>query len=125
MVRKIVALEGKSDGHGLFIEKGALDFSDQKYPLTWMGDYQKLPIGVATDFRREEDGYITAEITFYDESTAELSDDVDYSVYANQVVEDKPQEKVMQDRHVTYARVRCVTTTLSAGWPVEDTKKYD
>lgn len=62
-MRKIVSWEGEEKVPGILIEKGALTWGGE-VPLFANADLTANDvIGKASDFRREEDGSITAEIT--------------------------------------------------------------
>jgi hypothetical protein len=50
---------------GQFIAKDALRWEDEKITISWNFDFQQPPIGYASDFQREDDGAITAEIDLF------------------------------------------------------------
>lgn len=80
-----------------FLVKDSIQLPEEA-PLTWGFDWQRLPIGKAKDFRREEDGLITAELEFFKEEYQEdvetllKNDDAAASMYANEVVDERCED---------------------------------
>ena len=90
-MRKIICYEGKTYPHLLHtLAPGSVKWEeDKELPVTFNFNHEKV-YAKASDFRREEDGAITAEITFVDHvPEAErklLVDECSATIYANGVV---------------------------------------
>jgi hypothetical protein len=108
-MRHIIMREGEDVRHsGRIVELGALTFPD-RIPVVWMSDYQNIDgfIGIATDIRRVNDGYVTAEITFNHRAPTDDSLDlVCYGIYASHL-DLKPNS-----HRVLGGTVRSITTML-------------
>lgn len=64
MARHIIAFEGRKMFPGQIVEKGAFFWGPEPIYITKSAEYHSdLPVGKATDLRREEDGSITAELS--------------------------------------------------------------
>lgn len=63
-VRRVIAIEGRETTDGRFIAPGALTWSDEPIPVRVQNhhDLVGMEVGSATNFRREGDGTITADI---------------------------------------------------------------
>lgn len=101
-----------------FIVKGALEFPDE-VPLTWGYDWQRFPLGKATNIRREDDGAITAELMFNKPEEGEdiesllKNQHVDVSMYGTNVTD----ERFENLRIVHKATLRAVVIIMSAAYP--------
>lgn len=89
-MRHVIAYEGVDHGFGYILAPGALKFPEGPVPLTWNFDHSNPASvwGHADDFRREEDGSITAEITFVDDVTEKIDKicgDVGATFWANKI----------------------------------------
>ena len=65
-MRAVICYEGYDNDFGQFLMPGSLKWEEGKgYPVVWeyQFDSPESLLGTATDFRRSEDGEITAEIT--------------------------------------------------------------
>lgn len=101
-----------------FIIKDAIEFPDE-VPLTWGYDWQRLPIGKATDIRREDDGAITTELVFNKPEDGESIEillknhDVDVSMYGTNVTDER-----FEDLKIIHkATLRAVVIIMSAAYP--------
>jgi hypothetical protein len=102
-MRKTICIEGDEYPiNGRIIEKGALGWpEDKKLPLCWSFNHDiEHVLGNASDLRREEDGRITAELTFNDSEAGQNAKavlehgDASATIYANQLVEDRKSKRV-------------------------------
>jgi len=114
-VRRIISWEGEEKVPGILIEKGALVW-EEPIPISLNGLHE-MPIGLAWNVRREEDGSITAE--FERKAGPEIGEDVKFTIYASEVKLDKEKWAYDGFRHVTHARVReifSVPDNEAVGW---------
>lgn len=102
-----------------FIVEGGLEFADE-VPLTWGYDWQRGPIGKVADIRREKDGAITGEVSFYkseykvDVELLLKNNDAEVSMYANKITD----ERVAEDLRIAYkATLRAVVIILNPAFP--------
>ena len=91
-MRYNVAREGVLTHLGTVFQPGSIQWDeDQEYIVTWTNrfDNPEMIMGRAKDIQRQEDGWITADITWIDENIQALVDGVnrDYhlTIWANQV----------------------------------------
>ncbi|HEY5443375.1 MAG TPA: hypothetical protein VIJ87_02680 [Pyrinomonadaceae bacterium] len=109
-MREIISWEGEEKLKGIFIEKDALTWDDKGIPVVWNYEMDRLPMGRATDIRREPDGSITAEITLTDTEDAVhagpllVTGDVGCAMWAHEIV------KTVKDGvdHVSHGKIKAV-----------------
>lgn len=80
MTRHIVCYEGDQRIPDQFIIDGALKWLDEKITISTNFDFGIPPIGLATEFRREDDGSITAEIELFEEMPL-FDDEWSFSIF--------------------------------------------
>jgi len=108
MTRHVVAIEGRPSGDGRLIEVGALVWEHDPIPVT---DLEGAGIlGKATDFRREDDGSITADVYLM----ADVDPDRLLTISADQVSPTKDPDGTLRYSH---ARIRGLFTTTKWPWP--------
>jgi hypothetical protein len=121
-LRYRIAREGIDTIVGNHLEVGALKFdATETYIVTWNNDFHVDNIvGNATDLRREEGGWITAEVTWSGEKSPEVSKLVDreevwLTIYATQV---EDQRRINAQRVVSSATLRALYLTpgLKSPW---------
>jgi len=117
-MRHVVAYEGVDHGFGYILAPGSLKFPEGDVPVTWNFNHNDAEAvwGKASDFRREEDGSITAEITFNDEARDKalaIADVVGATFWATEVVKDKTQGI---DPVVTSAKIRSGALSMGIPW---------
>lgn len=102
-----------------FIVEGGLEFADE-IPLTWGYDWQRDPIGKVTNIRREKDGSLTGEASFYkveykgDVEILLKNNDAEVSMHATNITD----ERVAEDLRVAYkATLRAVVIVLNPAFP--------
>jgi len=113
-MREIISWEGEEKLKGIFIEKDALTWDDKGIPVVWNYEMDRMPMGRATDIRREPDGSITAEITLNDHEDAVhagpmlVLGDVGCAIWANEIV------KTVEDgvQHVSHGNVKAIGVVL-------------
>lgn len=121
-MRKIISWEGAEKVPHVIFEKDALTWGDEPLPLVWNFQHNdvKALLGNASDLRREEDGSITAELTFNDteqgnqaQSLAEHGD-IAFTTWSNDLI--FRRDKAM--KVVSNARIRSVSAVLTdqVGW---------
>lgn len=114
-MRYRIAREGIDTIVGNHLEVGALKFDEAgSYVVTWNNDpHVDNIVGNATDLRREEGGWITAEVTWGGEKSPEVSKLVDQeeawlTIYATEV---EDHFKSNAQRVVRSATLRALFTT--------------
>ena len=119
-MRKIITWEGEEKVPGIIIEKGALTWGDDPIPVCWNFQYDiENLLGNATDLRREDDGSITAEITFDEENEKQRQakevlehGDVTTTVYVTNLAE-ADRRTTGPKRSVTAGRIRTVNLVMA------------
>ena len=97
-----------------------MTWEDEEIAVGWNFDWSQLPIGKASDLRREKDGSITAEIVWFasadivlDPETKDLHRDFGVSIYINPV-----KYHVWKDHMwATDGRIRALAVTPNRTWP--------
>lgn len=92
-MRYTLAREGIDTPVGYHYKAGAIKFeADKEYSVFWTSEFSAddQVIGVATDFRRDEEGLLTAEVVWVGEHGPASGDLVDegqafLTIYANEV----------------------------------------
>jgi hypothetical protein len=79
MVRRLVLKEEGEPINGIIIAKGAMTFPKGRVPVTYNFDHNHQ-VGWASDFERDDDGNVTAEIELTDEKASALAEDLGYSI---------------------------------------------
>lgn len=104
---------------GWFMPKGSAVLPEESVPLCWAYEFDRPPLGIAVDFRREVDGEITAFLSFFDAARAEdarvlfEAGDIEASVFANEITEEKHDDV----REILSFRIRSVNLIAVASWP--------
>jgi len=115
MTRHKFAREGIRVKNNHFFEVDSLVW-DEQVVVTWMFEFSaKSILGVASNIRREEDGWLSAEIEWSDSQAAEQAKtlldakDVQFTVYCSDVIFEKGKSL-----HVSKARIRAVSLAIYA-----------
>lgn len=116
-MRRIITWEGVYTIPQTFIEKGALTWDNEPLPVTAQNGTEIL--GRATDLRREEDGTITAELTFLDETENQKAaqsllenGDLSTTIFAKPVTEKRRESPNEAVRYITAGRIRSIYLVL-------------
>lgn len=120
-MRKTIAIEGRSTVPEQFLEVGCLKWDEEKpTPIVWNFMFEKT-LGWAKDFRREEDGTITAELDITDENAAALFEhgDIVATFYADQldinIIKDDDGKRISHS--YKSARIRAISLVISGMVP--------
>ena len=104
-----------------FLVKNSIQIPDEA-PFCWNYDFQRLPLGKAKDFRREDDNgvtVITAELEIFDDKDRKLietflkNEDAEISMYANHVADQRFEDL----RVVWEATLRAVVLVMIPSFP--------
>lgn len=112
MTRKNICKEGEEKfPSGRVVARGALvlgsDYTeDRGLPVT-LDMFADKVIGIARDMKRDEDGWVTFDISFFNTDYEVSVKDMTVSVYANNVVETIPEG--LDSKQVTSATIRGIT----------------
>lgn len=114
------AREGIQTKSGHFLEPEALVWEEKPILVVWGNDFSWPDniLGKATDLRREEDGWLTAEIEWTTEKGKQaeklIDRDIFLTVYCNKILPDTWVEGPV--RHVEKANLLSIFTTLEDTW---------
>lgn len=123
-MRKIIGREGRKDLN-TFIERNALKFDDV-LPLLW--NFDTTPdhfLGNASDIRREEDGSVTAELTFNETDRGQQAKtlvengDCAATFFATNIKEVPRKDRASTARHINEATIRYVSVVIASQVPWE------
>lgn len=112
-MRVTIVVEGQHLDQGRFVAKGALKWEEGvAIPVTLGTAFDRPPIGIATDIRREEDGRITAEL------------DLDAYIFAN-ALESSKEDGVQT---ITSAQLKAInlirdSTLANPAYSIGDTQE--
>lgn len=116
-MRRIITWEGRDTIPQVHIQKGALTWDKEPLPIHAQGGVTVL--GLATDLRREEDGSITAELTFFDETSEQQAaksimehGDMSTTIFAKPVTEKRRESPNQSMRYITAGRIRSIYLVL-------------
>jgi hypothetical protein len=84
VTRYIICQEGKENVPGQFLLDGSMNWGEDKIWVSWNFNHQDPKIGYASDIRREEDGWITAEIELFEQYQS-LIDVAGFTVFITKV----------------------------------------
>lgn len=79
-MRRVISWEGEQKVRGMFLRVGAIQFPEKNSVLIAgpNNQFSNPPVGRASDFRREENGSITAEIELFNDLEVK---DFGYTIY--------------------------------------------
>lgn len=114
-MRVIIAYEDKSTLLHQYLLPGALHFHDETLPVCISSDKEEFagwePVGTATDFRREKDGAVTAEV-----DEAIIPEDYSATIFCDNLVGVREKKDGRDVYVVASARVRMIYLTKSVPW---------
>jgi hypothetical protein len=123
-MRTLVCREGVQDIHDYIIQAGALKWPDDPLPISYEAKWDEKLIGRADKLRREKNGWITADVEFFDDENAKyvatlLGKGFGLTVWANnitRVIEENKEATLIKS-----GDIRAIFATTGIPWAYEDT----